>query len=440
MFAGDGQAVDVGPADRHRVRAARHGLDDVGAVADAGVEQQCRLRADRLADRHEGVEGADRPVDLAAAVVGHHDRVDTGIERLPGIVGVQNTLEDDRQPRPVPQGRQVVPAQCRVGERVEERLHGSAGLGGAQVLPRRARVVARHLEQRQRRLRGDLDGSGIGIGVRGRTRRGLALDPLGDQLPETRVRGVLRYPDAAGERQRTEVEVPRPPAEGGGVEGDHQRAGVDRLGPGDEAVDQLLVAAPVQLEPAGAVLHRRGRGLHGRGALRGEDVRQSASRGGPADHDVGVATDESGGADRGHQDGRGERLPEHRGGDVAPGGVAEHARHQSPAVECLAVGGHRLPRAGASVDVGPGLLPAGSSQERAAGGGFELFGAGRHRGGDPGDAGAVDDVLARAAEGVCDGGHEVCRHGRERTEAFVARAEEVPPGGSTPRFRRADGP
>ena len=51
-------------------------LEHVGAGADAAVEEDRQLVADRLGDRRQGVERGDRAVDLAAAVVGDDDPVD----------------------------------------------------------------------------------------------------------------------------------------------------------------------------------------------------------------------------------------------------------------------------------------------------------------------------------------------------------------------------
>ena len=85
--------------------------------ADAAVEQHGELVADRVDDARQRVERGDRAVDLAAAVVGDDDAVDAARRRARArVVGVQDALEDDRQPRLLAQPRQVVPRQRRVGE------------------------------------------------------------------------------------------------------------------------------------------------------------------------------------------------------------------------------------------------------------------------------------------------------------------------------------
>ena len=70
------QAPDVGAAEADGVGAEGERLEHVGAAADAAVEEDRQLVADRLGDRRQGVERGDRAVDLAAAVVGDDDAVD----------------------------------------------------------------------------------------------------------------------------------------------------------------------------------------------------------------------------------------------------------------------------------------------------------------------------------------------------------------------------
>src|ERR1700733_9584733 len=60
---------DVRAPDADRVGAQRERLEDVGAGADAAVEQQRELAADGFADAGQRIERTDRAVDLAAAVV-----------------------------------------------------------------------------------------------------------------------------------------------------------------------------------------------------------------------------------------------------------------------------------------------------------------------------------------------------------------------------------
>ena len=96
------------------------------AAADAAVEEDRELVADRLGDRRQGVERGDRAVDLAAAVVGDDDPVDAALRRLAGVVDVLDPLDEDRQRGPLAQPGEVVPVQRGVGLDAEEVAGGSA--------------------------------------------------------------------------------------------------------------------------------------------------------------------------------------------------------------------------------------------------------------------------------------------------------------------------
>src|SRR5690242_3929939 len=93
-LAGGHQAVQVGAADRHRVGPERGGDGDVGAVPDAGVDQHRQIRADRLADPGQQVDGGDGAVELAPAVVGQLQAVDTGLDGPASVGGAERPLDD----------------------------------------------------------------------------------------------------------------------------------------------------------------------------------------------------------------------------------------------------------------------------------------------------------------------------------------------------------
>ena len=127
---------------------------------------------------------------------------------------------------------EVGPGQRGAGEHVEERLDGGPRQRRAEVVAQAAGVVAGHRDQRAH-------------GGRGRARRGLrrgrrSASRRRAPRPAAGRRGSLVYcamPSAAGERQVGEVEVAGAPAEHVGVEGDDDRLAADRLGAGDERVD-----------------------------------------------------------------------------------------------------------------------------------------------------------------------------------------------------------
>ena len=124
----------AGSAARARPRPARRGparrctagredgggaegdrLDDVGPGAHAGVERGRGPPRPRRRARRQGVEGGDGPVDLAAAVVGHHEAVDPGVEARPARRRGAGCPSGRSAAPSLAQPRQVVPRQrgCR---------------------------------------------------------------------------------------------------------------------------------------------------------------------------------------------------------------------------------------------------------------------------------------------------------------------------------------
>ena len=119
---GKRQPIDPGAPDADGVRPERQRLEDVGPRPDPAVEDEHGLRADRLADGGQRVERGDGAVDLSAAVVRDDDAAGPELDGSPGIVRVQDPLDQEREARAMAQRGQVVPAQARVGVDVEERL------------------------------------------------------------------------------------------------------------------------------------------------------------------------------------------------------------------------------------------------------------------------------------------------------------------------------
>src|SRR5699024_4659664 len=79
------EAVEVGAADEGEVGAQGDGGDDVGAVHDAGVEDDLDVVADFAGDLGQQVEGDGGAVELAAAVVGQHDGIDAQVGEFLGV-------------------------------------------------------------------------------------------------------------------------------------------------------------------------------------------------------------------------------------------------------------------------------------------------------------------------------------------------------------------
>ena len=139
------------------------------------------------------------------------------VQRAPGVVGVLDPLEHDRQVGAAPAARPGRPRSATGGENTSRNVSTAArGSGERRLSPARPGVGAGHGEQRP-------DGGRRRPRLAGRVGRRTA-GALLDEPAEHRVARVLRDALAARERQVAEVEVARPPAEHRGVEGDDDRA------------------------------------------------------------------------------------------------------------------------------------------------------------------------------------------------------------------------
>ena len=132
-----GEAPEVGAADHHGPGAERERLDDVAAAPDAAVEQDLDLVADRVGDRRQRADRRRRAVEVVAAVVGHRDRGDAGVDGAAGVVDAHDALEHERAVPLLAQPGDVVPGRRRrlhplaVGaEERRRRLAGPAAMFG----------------------------------------------------------------------------------------------------------------------------------------------------------------------------------------------------------------------------------------------------------------------------------------------------------------------
>jgi hypothetical protein len=66
----------------------------VHAGADAAVEHDLDLRADGVDDFRQHLDRGRRAVELAAAMVGDHDRLRAGLGGELGVLDVEDALED----------------------------------------------------------------------------------------------------------------------------------------------------------------------------------------------------------------------------------------------------------------------------------------------------------------------------------------------------------
>jgi hypothetical protein len=69
LGAAGGEAIDIGAAARDRVGAEDQRLDDVGAAADAAIDDDPRSPADRFGDLRQHVDRTDALIELPPAMV-----------------------------------------------------------------------------------------------------------------------------------------------------------------------------------------------------------------------------------------------------------------------------------------------------------------------------------------------------------------------------------
>src|SRR5919201_1674679 len=69
------EAPDIGPPDAHRRRAHAQRLDDIGAAAEAGIDQDRHAALHGLDDLRQRVDGGAAGILAARAVIGDDDAV-----------------------------------------------------------------------------------------------------------------------------------------------------------------------------------------------------------------------------------------------------------------------------------------------------------------------------------------------------------------------------
>ena len=153
LLAVGAHGVEEGAADTDALGAQAERLDDVGAAADAAVDEDVDLgvEAALAQDGHglgEDLDAGARKVELAAAVVGEDDAADAGVGGAQDVLDALDALEDDGHPGDGQEPGDVGPGEGRVDEAgdgaggalagvgLAARLHAAAAVGelGAHVL------------------------------------------------------------------------------------------------------------------------------------------------------------------------------------------------------------------------------------------------------------------------------------------------------------------
>lgn len=94
-LAEGGKPPQVWPSDANRACAERQRFDDIGAPAEAAVDQHRHSAADRLDDLRQGIDRCSAVVTEPSAMIRHNDRIDPGFGREHGVLLRQNPLEQE---------------------------------------------------------------------------------------------------------------------------------------------------------------------------------------------------------------------------------------------------------------------------------------------------------------------------------------------------------
>ncbi len=129
---------DVGPSDADRGRAHAQRLADVGAAAEAGVNQDRDAAVDSFDDFRQRIDGGAAGVFAAGAMVRHDDAVIAVVGRELRVFPGQQPLDDDFHLGDVAQALEVVPRHGRrldVAQpgQIDALVHGLVALIGLDI-------------------------------------------------------------------------------------------------------------------------------------------------------------------------------------------------------------------------------------------------------------------------------------------------------------------
>src|SRR6516225_8017343 len=102
------------PPAGDRVGAEDQRFDHVGAAADAAIDNDARLPADRLDDLGQDVDRPDTLIELAAAMVRHVDAVDPMLDRDLRVLGGRDAFEDQRNVEAFLDALDIAPVELRL--------------------------------------------------------------------------------------------------------------------------------------------------------------------------------------------------------------------------------------------------------------------------------------------------------------------------------------
>jgi hypothetical protein len=119
LFTGDGESPHIQTSEQDRSSAERESLENVGASADAAIEENRDTAVYFPDDGGERIKSGDGAVHLPAAVVRDDQSFHTRIERAGRIRRMQDAFQNDGQTRVLAQERNVAPGERGVGKEAE---------------------------------------------------------------------------------------------------------------------------------------------------------------------------------------------------------------------------------------------------------------------------------------------------------------------------------
>ena len=305
-FAHGAQAVEEGAAYHGAARAQGPSLEHVLAGADAAVHPHFDLVAHRIHNRRQRGDGGRRAVELAAAVVAHHDGVGAGGHGQARVFGIDNAFEDQLAAPALLHPGNVSPGQARVelaGGPVRERAHVFHALHMADDITELPALGTQHFP-----APGRLGGEVENVGQCGFWGGGEA---------------VLQVLVALADHLQ--------------IKREHQGFALGGLGAVDQAGNEVAVAHHVELEPErclgvlGNVLDRAD--AHGR-----EREGDAEFLGGAGGEYLAVGVLHAGQAGRGDGDGHGHVAAQHLGARAAGFDIDGNALAQANLLEVGLVG------------------------------------------------------------------------------------------------------
>ena len=104
--------------------AEREGAEHVDAAAHAAIDEHGRAFADRGNDVRQRRRCRRCAIELATAMVRHDHGVGPGIDRLAGVVGIEQAFQHDPARPACAQPRKIGPGHGRVELRIDEATEG----------------------------------------------------------------------------------------------------------------------------------------------------------------------------------------------------------------------------------------------------------------------------------------------------------------------------